>query len=221
MKIDGADALSMLEDRRARYETSGEYPFLIGNSKDLGFLQEAVEFSEQVPKDIIRVSLNIDLGEWIARSRAEAEKYEFSTEDVIGQWPDEGDAKESISRYKADAVLSKKIIPEMHLGIAAIEHPWHLPAVLNYGGWNDCPDSEVHCAFHRKWQAEYGAQIFRMSGDVIECIVSDPPHDQQSAIDLAWQHYWYCNDCVDQICDSVSNLAAVLLNSKYWYFWWD
>jgi hypothetical protein len=29
------------------------------------------------------------------------------------------------------------------------------------------------------------------------------------------------SDIVDQGCESISNLAATLLNSPYWYFWWD
>jgi hypothetical protein len=38
---------------------------------------------------------------------------------------------------------------------------------------------------------------------------------------LAWEQYWYCLDIVDQGVGSVSALAATLLNSTYWYFWWD
>jgi len=68
---------------------------------------------------------------------------------------------------------------------------------------------------------EYGAQITGVSGEVIECIVSNPPRDQAAAIELAWQQYWYCDDIVEQGCESISNLAATLLNSPYWYFWWD
>ncbi|MBL8817724.1 MAG: DUF4253 domain-containing protein [Planctomyces sp.] len=28
-------------------------------------------------------------------------------------------------------------------------------------------------------------------------------------------------DIVEQGCESISNLAATLVNSGYWYFWWD
>jgi hypothetical protein len=60
-----------------------------------------------------------------------------------------------------------------------------------------------------------------MSGDVVECVVTKPPTDRNAATNLAWEQYWYCVDIVEQGCESVSNLAATLLNSPYWYFWWD
>jgi uncharacterized protein DUF4253 len=60
-----------------------------------------------------------------------------------------------------------------------------------------------------------------MSGDIVECAVTRPPTDRNAATILAWEQYWYCVDIVEQGCESVSNLAATLLNSPYWYFWWD
>ncbi|MBI5726174.1 MAG: DUF4253 domain-containing protein [Planctomycetes bacterium] len=96
-----------------------------------------------------------------------------------------------------------------------------MPAFLKCGAWNECPEAAVHCAFHREWQAEFGAEITGMSGDIVECTVANPPLNKEVAIKLAWQQYWYCADIVGQGCESISNLAATLLNSPYWYFWWD
>ena len=93
--------------------------------------------------------------------------------------------------------------------------------MLSYGNWNECPRPEVHCAFHRQWQESYGAEITGISGDIIECVVSKPPTDEKAATILAWEQYWYCSDIVEQGVNSISNLAATLLNSTYWYFWWD
>jgi hypothetical protein len=93
--------------------------------------------------------------------------------------------------------------------------------MLKYGAWNECPGPEVHCAFHREWQERFGAEITGMSDDVVECAVKNPPIDRKAAVVLAWEQYWYCSDIVDQECESVSKLAATLINSPYWYFWWD
>jgi hypothetical protein len=218
-KIAGSEAISMLEARRSLFPETGEYPFLIGDTEELNRVKETAEFNEQSFDDIIRGSLDVDLQKWIAERRAEAEEYEFSLEDSLGTWPGEITEKGAVSLHRD--ILSGKIKPEVFLGNALIKEPWHLPAILKYGAWNDCPESEVHCAFHRRWQSEFGAQIVGMSGDVVECVVSNPPRDQAAAIDLAWQQYWYCADIVEQGCGSVSNLAATLLNSPYWYFWWD
>jgi hypothetical protein len=38
---------------------------------------------------------------------------------------------------------------------------------------------------------------------------------------LAREQYLYCSDIVWQGVGSVSNLSKTLLNSNYWYFWWD
>ncbi|MCA9022048.1 MAG: DUF4253 domain-containing protein, partial [Planctomycetaceae bacterium] len=117
--------------------------------------------------------------------------------------------------------VTGNFLPEVYIGLAEVETSWQLPAVLKFGGWNDCPEAEIQCAFHRKWQTEFGAEICSVGGGVIECTVNRPPQDQQSAMQLAWEQYWYCADIVDQGCETISNLGATLLKSPYWFFWWD
>lgn len=218
-KVAGTDAMTTLDSRRVAFPQTGNYPFLIGDAEELVRIREAAEFNDQSTDTIIKEALSVDLGKWIADRRAEAEDFEFSTEDLLGTWPGEIAEKGTASLHRD--VLSGKIKALVFLGTARIKEPWHLPAALKYGSWNDCPESEIHCAFHRMWQYEFGAEILGMSGDIVECIVNNPPRDQASAIELAWQQYWYCADIVEQGCGSISNLAATLLNSPYWYFWWD
>ena len=219
IKIAGEKAVATLMDYRSRFSSTGEFPFLIGDEEELTRIQEATEFNDQDPSMIVKLSLEVNLNEWITGRRSEAEEFDFSADDVLGQWPGEIKQKGSIGLHKD--VLTGKIKRAVILGIAAVEQPWQLPAVLKYGAWNECPDAEVHCAFHRRWQEKYGAQITGMSSDVVECVVANPPKDQAAALQLAWQQYWYCADIVDQGCGSINNLAAILINSRYWYFWWD
>lgn len=220
LKIAGSEALDVLSSRRELFlQTGGEYPFIIGDEEEFQRINEVAEFNDESPADIIQRSMNVDLDQWIAQRRLEAEEYEFSSEDLLGTWPGDIPEKGAVSLHRD--ILSGKIKPEVFLGLATIQESWQLPAILKYGDWNECPPAEVHCAFHRKWQSQFGAQIAGMSGDVVECIVTNPPRDQQTAIALAWEQYWYCADIVDQGCESISNLAGTLLNSSYWYFWWD
>jgi hypothetical protein len=219
VKVAGRDAVRVLEEHRSRYRMTGKYPFLIGDREDLDRMQEAAEYVECDPIEIVQRSLSINIADWIAERRVEAEEYEFSEEGLLGVWPGEIRDKGSIGLHKD--VLSGKMKQEVYLGLATIDQPWHLPAVLRFGSWNECPAPEVHCALHREWQAEFGAEITGVSGDVIECVVANPPSKRADAIRLAWQQYWYCNDIVDQGCETVANLAATILNSKYWCFWWD
>lgn len=219
LKVPGRDAIRLLNERRSLYASSGQYPFVIGYDAELQRIKRAAEFNAQDPAAIIHASLGIQTANWIESRREEAEEFGFSVEETLGEWPAEIHEKASIGLHKD--VVSGKIKADVWLGLATIEKPWHLPAVLKYGGWNECPAPEVHCAFYRDWQDRFGAEITGMSSDVIECAVANPPTDQRAAFALAWEQYWYCPDIVEQGCGSVSHLAATLLNSQYWYFWWD
>ncbi len=60
-----------------------------------------------------------------------------------------------------------------------------------------------------------------MSADVIEMRVARPPTTREDAMALANEQYAYCEDIVHQGVESLSNLAATLLNGTVWFFWWD
>ncbi|XGV99936.1 MAG: DUF4253 domain-containing protein [Leptolyngbya sp. BL-A-14] len=211
--------MDTLFSRRELFPKTGEYPFLIGDAEELQRLDETAAFNDQSTAETIQRSLKVDVDQWLAQRREEAAEYEFSAEEMLGTWPGDVPEKGSISLHRD--ILTGDIKPEVFLGLATIKEPWQLPAVLKYGAWNACPEAEVHCAFFRRWQAQFGIQIVGMSGDVVECVVANPPHDQATAVELAWEQYFYCSDIVEQGCESIGNLAGTLLNSPYWYFWWD
>ncbi|MDG3006363.1 DUF4253 domain-containing protein [Paludisphaera mucosa] len=219
-KVAGVDALRRLEEYRAKYPTSRVYPFLIGGAEELEYLEEAAESDGRDPAAIIRASLDVDPAAWIAGRKGQVEDDGVALDDeLIGEWP-EGEIEKSGIGLHID-LMTGKIKPEVYLGLVTIDEPWQLPAVLNYGGWNDCPFPEVHAAFHRAWFRRYGAEIVGASHDVVECLVARPPQTQDAAMDLAWEQYWYCSDIVDQGCGTIANLAATLLDAPVWYFWWD
>lgn len=219
LKLSGTTAIEALESHRHAYPQTGKYPFLIGDSWDLELVRDAVEYDHQDCEELVRDSLSLDLSAWLRERRAEFEECGFSEEELLGKWPGEIADKGEISLHRDLESNQPKL--EVYMGLAKISQPWQLPAILNYGGWNGCPEPEVQCAFHRQWQSEFGAEIVGMSSDAVECIVANPPRDEAAAMKLAWQHYWYCAEIVEQGCQSVSNLAATLINSKYWLFWWD
>ncbi|PSB32438.1 DUF4253 domain-containing protein [Stenomitos frigidus] len=218
-KIAGSKALDALYLRRELFPKTGDYPFLIGDAESLQRINEAAEFYDQSTAEIIQRSMAVDVDQWLAERREEAAEDEFSAEDMLGTWTGDVPEKGSVNLHRD--ILTGEIKPEIFLGLATIKEPWQLPAVLKYGAWNACPEAEIHCVFHRKWQTQFGAQIAGLSGDVIECIVTNPPRDQATAIELAWEQYFYCPDIVEQGCESISYLAGTLLNSPYWFFWWD
>lgn len=219
IQVHGTEAVERLNELRDQFAKTGKYPFLIGPHQDLETMIKSAEFNRQSPEEILLASQKIDLEEWVAERRAEVEECGYSPYEDLGEWPGEIHDKGSFILHKN--AVAGNFLPEVFIGLAQVETSWQLPAVLKFGGWNDCPEAEVQCAFHRKWQAEFGAEICSVGGDVIECTVNRPPQDQQSAMQLAWEQYWYCADIVDQGCETISILGATLLKSPYWFFWWD
>jgi hypothetical protein len=98
---------------------------------------------------------------------------------------------------------------------------WEAPAYLNYGGWNECPDPEIHVAFLRRWHERYGAELVSIGPDVMEVAVSRPVADRETALALADEQFLYAYDIVAQGAETLDRLAAHLLRATIWYFWWD
>jgi len=219
IKCTGTEALSRLKELRSNYPSANKYPFLIGDEEELERLHEAAEFNQSELSQIVVESLNLDLEAWFQERRSNAAEYEFNEIELLGQWPNEFIKHEGITVHRD--VLSGALKPTVFIGLADIAEPWMLPAATAYGNWNDCPEASLHCAIMRRWNEQYGAEIVSMSGDVIECHVKRPPATKADAITLAWEQYWYCTDIVEQGVETISNLAATLLNHEYWYFWWD
>ena len=96
-----------------------------------------------------------------------------------------------------------------------------VPAHLRYGGWNACPKSEYHVAALRSWRDRYGAELIGLSFDRMDLRVATRPQTRSQALELAREQYVYCNDIVDQGLGTFSKLAACLMASNLWGFWWD
>lgn len=217
IEFPGEAALSRLQELRGEFRSTGKYPFLIGDDEDLERLRRFARHGDRPFSEIVAESLEIDASAWLKDREANLEGFDRSY--LLADWPSEPPVKESISLHMD--LLTRKIKPVVHIGLAEIEEPWMLPAVTRFGGWNECPPPAAHCAAMRYWQSEYGAEISGMRFDTIECIVSRPPETRDVARQLAWQLYWYCFDIVEYGAQAISRLAAEVINSDYWYFWWD
>lgn len=219
IKVSGADAVEKLMALRSEFSSSGKYPFIIGNADELGRIQENAEFAEGEPTKDLDLASSFDLQAWLSTRKDDLGFEEFDESEIQGDWPGATLEKAGITAHTN--IMNGRPLKEVYIGLVNISEPWQLPAVIQYGGWNDCPFPAEQSGIMRHWQQAYGAQIVSMTGDVVECHVERPPQDRDSAIELAWQQYWYCYDIVDQGCETVCNLGATLINSSYWYFWWD
>jgi hypothetical protein len=212
----GEDALKHLEQLRSEGRSAGFTAILLGGKDDAEGLAENREFSKTPTEEYLRLAAEVKAEDWL-KKQVEADPECFQAE--AGEWPSEVPEAGNISAHLE--VLSKK--PKKAAYLAKIPSPrnWEAPAYIGMGGWNACPDAAVLTAFAKRWHERYGAEVVSITHDVIEFTVANPPSTREAAMELAKEQYVFCSDIVDQGVGDVSTLAATLLNSNYWYFWWD
>jgi Domain of unknown function (DUF4253) len=137
----------------------------------------------------------------------------------IGEWPVAVAPAPGLS--VAVDVLSKRPLQKVHIALVPTDDWTTIPAHLRWGGWNDCPDSEYHVAALRSWRDRFGAELVGLDFETMNLRVTRPPRTRPEALELAREQYVYCNDIVDQGVGTLRELAASLMASDWWYFWWD
>jgi hypothetical protein len=152
-----------------------------------------------------------DLEEMIAATSRESRP-------EIGEWPSEPMGAPQLS---VTADLSGAPLNKVQVIILPSDDSTTIPAFLHWGNWNGCPAPEYHVAALRSWRDRFGAELIGLSHDVMNIRVKKRPRTREAAIDLAREQYVYCSDIVDQGVQTLSALAAILMESDWWYFWWD
>ena len=200
--------------------TSNEKFIVCGSVDSQEYLAEQLEIDDSPTEVIIKKSKNISPLEWFLKKRAEFENdWSINLTENEGAWPDEISAEQSF------ALTNKKISGKAHKELLTssltVTDSWEIMAHFQYGGYNDCPFPEEHCAVWKYWQEKYDAHIIGISHDVVEAFVGRPPATQKGAMELAWEQYLYSYHIVHQGTETISNLAASILHHPFWYFWWD
>ena len=147
------------------------------------------------------------------------ESLSTTSPELVGTWPDTAQTQTTI--FSIHDYMTGRPYTQIHIAILPTADPTEAPAYLYFGGWNANPAPEYHVAALRSWRDRYGAVPVAITGDVIELRVGTRPESQAAALDLATEQYRYCEDIVLQGTGTLSNLAATLMESDYWYFWWD
>jgi hypothetical protein len=217
--VPGNIALSTLARLRREAALVGKCAFLIGDRESLERVEEQAEFNPPNLVETIQRAGEFDIDAWLADRKGEQDEVlDDEAPDFIGEWPGELDHGKMMLHTD---VLTGKPRAEIFIATVSVEKSWQIPAALGYGGWNDCPDPIVHTAMARRWAERYDAELIGVSGDIMEWEVRKPPTTQAEAMELAWEQFLYCTDIVTQGVESISALGGILLNSPYWFFWWD
>lgn len=199
---------------------TGHLPLFLGDEEDLRVLLDNFAHSaEQATAEIIRQSQEIDLDAWVANRpwHPEDERLHIDVDALVPTPAHSLQIEDFSSLTDEDGTRHDGL----QVALVPAAAPHLAPAVLRFGGWNECPEDAVHVAFLRHWAAAYGAEPVAMTCDMIELAVSRPVTDPVEAAALAKVHFAYCPDLVYGCGHTLQHVAQSLLGSPTWSFWWD
>lgn len=212
----GGSAKSEWERLQAAWRREGASAILLGDVNDVAHLAEGLRGNAASPETLLaRAGRQSAAAYFARRQRERAASGTFPGED---DWPEQPALPIELSAHLE--VLSRQPKPAVYLARIPTTRAWEIPAYLKFGGWNDCPVPEDHVTVLQDWSARHGVEIFAICGDVMECTIARPPADREDARVLAREQFMYCPDIVYQGTESIGMLAASLVNSRAWYFWW-
>lgn len=222
-KVAGEQALSTW----ARLKGEGDgYPLIVGPPDSAELVAELVELNGGTTASVLAAADAVNfpqdlLARHLAELKAEAAEFGQPYDDSrrVGTWPSRVDPNRG-GELTRD-VLSQAPYPEVFIIVLPTQDPAEAIAMLRYGGWNACPPPEEHVAAFRSWRERFGFEPVCVGHDIIEGRVSRRPTDQAAALALARELFAYCPDLVDQGTDDLATLAAILMVSDWWFFWWD
>jgi hypothetical protein len=142
---------------------------------------------------------------------------EISAE-LVGEWPEHVDSDE-LALTAAYDLETGQPWPRTHIALIPTPDWTEIPAYLRSGGWNDVPESAALVAALRSWRDRYGAELVGFTNDAMNIRVTRPPASREAALELAREHYLFCSDVLNEL--TLRELAALLIESDWWYFWWD
>lgn len=215
--VAGAEAVTAWRRYQAEWRKEDCSAVVLGGDEDLKIRAELLASDNADIADTIERARSKSATAFFAERAAEYAEYESDLE--TGPWPDRPIPPSPLTAHTE--ISSGRPKPAVYITKVPTPHAWEVPAYLKSGGWNDCPFPESQLAVLAYWHEKYGAEVYSLTGDVLECIVSRPPTTQAAALELAREQFLFCADIVHQGTESIEVLAATLLNSEVWFFWWD
>lgn len=108
----------------------------------------------------------------------------------------------------------------VYCALVQASESYELPIILRYGGSGNSPGTAEHAAVIKRWQEQYGAEIFGISSSTLDCLVSKPPLERSAALILARELSAYCPDMIDPV-EGLKAYAQDLVGETLWSFWWE
>lgn len=222
--VHGTQALAAYERLKTK---PGVSPIIMGGDDALhtALTQRGIARKKNVTiESVLRTAQTLTFPEALRAEHAKEEqrlraKYpnESPFEDgfEIGDWPAEPVAGMNALGAGTD-IIKRTPLERVHIALIPTTDRTEIPAYLHWGGWNACPAPEHHIAAARAWKTRYGAELVALTRDVAEYRITRRPSSREEAMTLAREHHDYCSEIQD-----LSEQAAELMVSDWWYFWWD
>jgi hypothetical protein len=99
-----------------------------------------------------------------------------------------------------------------------------LPLIGWMGAVNGVDTVLSLAAVLRSWEDRFGARLLDVGFAEIRLLVERPPRSYEAALPLAAEQFAFCDECTlaGQVgLRKVSGVAAGLVNTPIWGFWWD
>lgn len=222
--VHGRDALAAFE----RIKRAGNgLPIIIGGEDAIERTQENMKYARSDGRNTATIlslaakkpfpqAFLADREEELRRLLEDDPDQEFEEGFEIGEWPTDHYLDQRGNPGIAFDFTKQSYVEKIHIATIPTADATEIPAYLYWGGWNACPHPHHHVAAARYWRDKYGAELVTMAADVVEYRVKRRPQTREEALALAREHHDYCSEI-----DNLSDHAADLMASDWWFFWWD
>jgi hypothetical protein len=219
--VSGETAASAWRSIREHAQEGGFWPVILGPNDAINAHNNLLDVRHAADESLKRAE-TLDLDSWRQSRLEERREYVPDFQRPHAQsWPSIDDVAVQTEFTVPLATISHRPLKQIWIGLVPVRHSWEVPSFFRFGNWNEVPGPDVHVALHRRWHAEFGAELVSFKNDILEFQVARPPMTRDAALELAQWQYDYCPDIVEQGTQSIEALAISLLNGPIWYFWWD
>jgi hypothetical protein len=119
-----------------------------------------------------------------------------------------------------DAVLGS--LAPARIGLAAAERPADVLARIGWAfAWTWDSGPLEFAAVLRSWEDRFGARLLQVGFAEIWLLAERPPRTLQAAQRLAAEHFAFGDECAGKGLRDIPGIAAELLATPIWTFWWD
>ena len=225
LRVGKAHVLDTWRQIREAFGVTGLWPFVIASADANAILLREERVIAHSPDETLRHAVAFPIESWFA-GRRRALVSDFDPQ--AGAWTAEA---KSVPRGPLLPV-TEDAKGDTCVALVPVCKPWQTFAFLPIASTpNYCDelDPVVHTAIWKYWDERWGVEPFYGAYNVVELVPRSWPRSREQLLALAWEHYSYCPDVLNEAILShedrstwhLEDLAFWLGETRAWGFWWD